>query len=46
MHVPGAVFDRFYTAWLESRTLDDLESWLKERADAADAPPALTALTR
>ncbi len=38
--VPGAVFDRFYTAWLESRTLDDLESWLKERADAADAPPA------
>lgn len=38
--VPGAVFDRFYTAWLESRTLDDLESWLKERADATDAPPA------
>ena len=37
---PGPVFDRFYTAWLETRTSDDLAAWLEQQANAPDATPA------
>ena len=37
---PGPVFDRFYTAWLDSRTVEDLEAWLTQQADAPGAPSA------
>ena len=37
---PGPVFDRFYTAWLDSRTVEDLETWLTQQADAPGAPSA------
>jgi tetratricopeptide (TPR) repeat protein len=38
--VPGPVFDRFYTAWLETRTTEELAAWLEQQANAPDAPPA------
>ena len=33
----GYLFDRFYNAWLDSQTLDELEKFLTERANAAEA---------
>ncbi|MES2705311.1 MAG: tetratricopeptide repeat protein [Verrucomicrobiota bacterium] len=36
--VPGAAFDRFYGAWLDTETLESLEKWLTAKADAPDAP--------
>ena len=35
---PGAVFDRFYSAWLDTKTVDELEGFLKSRAESG--PPA------
>jgi tetratricopeptide (TPR) repeat protein len=34
---PGVVFDRFYNAWLDTGTLEDLEKYLRAAADAPDA---------
>src|SRR5436190_6139248 len=34
--VPGAVFDRFCNAWLDSGTLEEMESFLVRSADAPD----------
>jgi predicted Zn-dependent protease len=33
----GYLFDRFYNAWLDTQTLDELEKYLTQRAEAADA---------
>ena len=43
--VPGAVFDRFYTAWPESRTLD-FDSALASLDKAAAANPPAATLTK
>jgi len=33
----GYLFDRFYNAWLDTQTLDELEKYLTQRAEAAEA---------
>ncbi|HEX2749855.1 MAG TPA: tetratricopeptide repeat protein, partial [Verrucomicrobiales bacterium] len=34
--VPGAVFDRFYNAWLDTGTLEEMESFLRKAAEGPD----------
>jgi tetratricopeptide (TPR) repeat protein len=38
--VPGAVFDRFYNAWLDTATLEEMEKFLVRSANAADGDSA------